>query len=122
MIVSCCRKILLMPHLDRYNVSKLLEVLIVRHLTSLSGTKTAGSGAVVINTVNPGFCHSELGREFTNPLISVVKALIARTAEEGSRNLILAASAGKESHGQYITNGHVARYVAVTKCQYMLLC
>ena len=102
---------------DRYNVSKLLEVLVVRHLTSLGGSKTADGSSVIINTVNPGFCHSELGRELSNIVFSVVKTLIARTGEEGSRNLVLAASAGKESHGQYVSDGHVAEYVFMTECR-----
>ena len=102
-----------MPRPGRYPTSKLLEILIVRHLTSLSGSKTGGKSAVVINTVNPGFCHSELTREASGFPINVLKATMARTTEEGSRNLVIAASAGKESHGEYVSNGHVAGYVDV---------
>ncbi|MCJ1297752.1 hypothetical protein MMC08_000540 [Hypocenomyce scalaris] len=93
---------------DRYNTSKLLEILIVRHLTSFSGFKTGETSAVVINTVNPGFCHSELTREASGFPINVAKAIMARTTEEGSRDLVIAASAGKESHGEYVSDGHVA--------------
>lgn len=86
-IASCRKKAELMPRSGRYQTSKLLEVLLVRHLTSLRGSKTANSSAVVINTVNPGFCHSELTREISNIVVTVAKALLARTTEEGSRNL-----------------------------------
>lgn len=121
--IFCRKRASLMPHLDRYNTSKLLEILVVHHLASLAGSKTADSSAVVMNTVNPGFCHSELTREFANVAVSVLKALIARTTEEGSRVLVLATAAGKESHGQYFTDGHVERYVFVIECRYLhLLC
>ena len=92
----------------RYPVSKLLELLIVRHLISLRGSKMADSSSVIMNCVNPGLCHSELTREFGSVAVNIFLALLARTAEEGSRNLVFAVSAGKGSHGQYISDGHVA--------------
>jgi retinol dehydrogenase-12 len=84
--------------LSRYNTSKLLEVLTVRALVE----ESAKPGyPVVINYVNPGFCHSELMREM-GFVQYVIKAIMhARTTEAGSRTLVAACYAGPESHGQY---------------------
>lgn len=43
---------------ERYQASKLLEVLVINHIAP----KLQDSG-VVLNMLNPGLCHSELGRE-----------------------------------------------------------
>jgi retinol dehydrogenase-12 len=50
---------------DRYNVSKLLEVLIIRELAP---AMTASRAPVILNNLTPGFCHSELMRHATFPL------------------------------------------------------
>ncbi|KAF2655951.1 NAD(P)-binding protein [Lophiostoma macrostomum CBS 122681] len=89
----------------RYPVSKLFQVLLVRELT----TRLASSHCpVIINCVNPGFCHSSLTRSFA-PIAYIGKVLMrARSAEVGSRTLVHAASAGPISHGQYLSNCEVA--------------
>lgn len=90
---------------ERYPTSKLLEVLVVRHIAP----KLAGSG-VILNMLNPGLCYSSLQRELdSNALkkmaICIGMAIFARTTEVGSRALIAAAAAGPETHGAYMTNG-----------------
>ncbi|KAL2016686.1 hypothetical protein VTK56DRAFT_3188 [Thermocarpiscus australiensis] len=61
---------------------------------------------VVFNYVNPGLRHSDLLREV--PLSGrIVKFFLARSAEIGSRTLVVAASAGESSQGQYLSNGKV---------------
>lgn len=90
---------------QRYPASKLLEVLVVRHIAP----KLAGSG-VILNMLNPGLCHSSLQREiranaFANVAISIAMKIFARTTEVGSRTLVAAAAAGPETHGAYMTNG-----------------
>ncbi|KAK8194939.1 hypothetical protein HDK77DRAFT_388235 [Phyllosticta capitalensis] len=105
---------------DRYNVSKLLEVFVVRQLAAdpeLMGARSNTSPyPVVMTAVNPGFCDSALRREFYDgPKITkfAMKAFewtMARSSEEGARNLVLAAAAGKADqswHGQYISDGKV---------------
>lgn len=87
---------------ERYSTSKLLEVLAVREIAP----RLRGSG-VVLNVLNPGLCHSELGRE-GSLFLTVLKALLARTTEVGSRTLVASAEAGMESHGKYMTDGKVA--------------
>lgn len=90
---------------SRYPLSKLLEVLIVREIAP----KLNGSG-VTLNMLNPGLCHSSLARGATGMqavIFFVMKALIARSTEVGSRTLVAAASVGPESHGKYMHDGFV---------------
>jgi retinol dehydrogenase-12 len=54
-------------------------------------------------------CKTSLGHEgIPGPLKAaglIFTALFARTAEEGARTLVVAASAGKETHGKYMRGG-----------------
>lgn len=87
---------------ERYQVSKLLEVLAIRQIAP----KLQDSG-VTLNMLNPGLCHSELGREGSLAL-TLMKAVMARTTEVGSRTLVAAGAVGKASHGKYMTDGVVS--------------
>ena len=90
---------------DRYNTSKLLEILTIRELAP--AMTASGKPKVILNTLTPGFCHSELMRHALFPLNVlgwVGKRLIGRSTEMGSRTLVAAASAGEESHGTYMTD------------------
>lgn len=106
MILICGRCPLNPLRSIRYFVSKLLEVFYCReladHITSSDKAK------IVVNFVNPGLCHSELGREAGLGL-KIAKFFLARTTEAGSRTLVSAASAGTESHGQYLSSCRVAQ-------------
>lgn len=82
-------------------MSKLLEVFYSRELAKHS--RESGKPFVVINYLNPGLCHSQLGRE-SGIGLSILKFFLARTTEVGSRTLVAAATAGAESHGQYQSN------------------
>ena len=86
---------------DRYNVSKLLEVLACREIAREHSVEQL---RVALNFVNPGWCHSELVREITNPLISFIMKVCCRTTEVGSRTLVHAGVAGPETHGQYLSD------------------
>jgi hypothetical protein len=93
---------------DRYNESKLLEILVVRELAPAimaSSASNAEKPLVIINTVNPAYCKSELQRHAPLVLRSLIKfggLIMARTTEVGSRTLFAGAVAGKESHGMYM--------------------
>ena len=89
--------------LDRYNVSKLMVAMTCREIVA----RHHGNYPVVINYSNPGLCHSELLREVWLPAY-LIKLLLARTAEVGSRTLVHAASAGSASHGQYLSDAQIA--------------
>ena len=94
---------------DRYITSKLLEVLILRQIVA----QNAPAGyPVIINTLNPGFCVSELMRESGFSKTVMRTAFHARTTEEGSRTLVHGVQAGKDSHGQYIHDCKVGQGLA----------
>lgn len=83
---------------ERYPTSKLLEVYIVREMAARRPVDTY---PVTFNMVNPGLCKSDLARE-GNARIKIMKFLLARTTEAGSRTLVHAAGAGPETHGEYL--------------------
>lgn len=90
---------------DRYNTSKLLEIMIVRELAQ--ATRNSVKPLVIINTINPGYCISELQRHATPVLYFFIKLgglILARTTEAGSRTLFAGAVAGEESHGMYMSD------------------
>ncbi|KAG0707119.1 short-chain dehydrogenase [Suillus ampliporus] len=96
---------------NRYHLSKLLEVMFIRELSSRLPTPTL----VAVSAVNPGFRHSRLTREIeSGPLfkftVRIYKGLLARTTEMGSRTLIHAAIEPGERgrHGHYLSSCEVA--------------
>lgn len=89
---------------SRYPTSKLLEVLVCREIARLH---PVADMKVTLNFANPGFCHSELMRENDNVATRLMKRLLCRTTEVGSRPLAYAGLAGPETHGKYLTNCRV---------------
>ncbi|RDL36445.1 putative retinol dehydrogenase protein [Venustampulla echinocandica] len=93
---------------DRYNVSKLLEILVIR---SLGPDLSASSKPkIILNTPHPGFCHSDLMRHAVFPLNAlspIAKLIIGRSTEEGSRTLVASACAGEDTHGCYMVDCEV---------------
>ncbi|KAF2014580.1 retinol dehydrogenase 12 [Aaosphaeria arxii CBS 175.79] len=85
---------------NRYQVSKLLDVLCTR---AIADRKAAQAIPVTVNCLNPGFCHSELSREYGFGF-KIVLFLLGRTTEQGSRTLVHAAASGAETHGQYLSD------------------
>ncbi|KAF2863280.1 short-chain dehydrogenase/reductase [Piedraia hortae CBS 480.64] len=90
----------------RYQTSKLLEVLALGGLAKQHPVEQLG---VTINTVNPGWCHSELGRDMHSALFDVAKKIMCRTTEVGSRNLVDAGLRGPETHGKYLSDCQVEK-------------
>ncbi|KAL1613641.1 hypothetical protein SLS54_010395 [Diplodia seriata] len=99
---------------DRYNVSKLLEVLVVRELAaspSLMGGDSHSPYPVVVTAPNPGLCASALRREmyegsfFMRWGVWLMERLLERSSEEGARNFVACASAGEAYHGRYVSDG-----------------
>ncbi|KAL1644595.1 hypothetical protein SLS61_008645 [Didymella pomorum] len=93
---------------ERYFISKMMEVLVVR---AWADRKPASQIPVTINFVNPGYCKSALTRDmpFAMKVVqTIMDPIFARTTEQGSRTPVHAASAGAESHGQYMSNCQVA--------------
>jgi retinol dehydrogenase-12 len=70
-----------------------MNIFFVRELTK----RLPANSPVIVTAVNPGFCKSQLGRSL--PLVFVMvgmiaQALLARTTEQGSRQLVWAAVGG----------------------------
>jgi NAD(P)-dependent dehydrogenase (short-subunit alcohol dehydrogenase family) len=91
--------------MDQYPISKLLEVFGVR---AIAQAHPASVFPVTINCVNPGLCHSELARETPTFGFWLIKLLLARSTEVGSRTLIHAGIQGAQSHGQYLSDCEIA--------------
>lgn len=87
---------------DQYPISKLLQIFVVRAIG-----ENYPKLPVSVNCVDPGLCHSGLGREFNSWGFWFIKLILARSTEAGSRTLIHAASEGVESHGRYLSDWYV---------------
>ncbi|KAF7345418.1 WW domain-containing oxidoreductase [Mycena venus] len=80
---------------DRYQLTKLFNVFFVRALND----RIPPSTPLVVNAVNPGYCYSELRREFSGiraALDWLMEKALAFSAEVGSRRLIWAALAHQD--------------------------
>ncbi|KAJ2935411.1 hypothetical protein H1R20_g1683, partial [Candolleomyces eurysporus] len=95
----------------RYNDTKLLALLFVRALSerlpspSISpSSPPSSSPSVIVTCINPGFCYSDLRNKPNNMQVSsnaldgfvnwAREKMFAKTAEEGSRQILFAALAG----------------------------
>ncbi|KAH7237958.1 putative short-chain dehydrogenase [Fusarium solani] len=88
---------------DRYPLSKELQIYAVRQLAALFPVSNTN---VIINTVSPGLCNTNLNTNsswFERCKMSLVMALAGRTPEEGSRTLLHGLAAGPESHGKFLS-------------------
>jgi len=98
----------------RYFLSKLLVMQCILALSSAitTSSKSIGIAAtkplVILNNVAPGWCDTELFRhENAGTGRNIAMKLIGRSSEEGSRTLVHGIVAGKESHGQYLSECQV---------------
>lgn len=76
-------------------------------MRQLAEETSATSPRVVVNGLTPGYCVTNLVTEvkgFWGWQLWIMKFLIARTAEQGSRTLVHAATLGLESHGRYLND------------------
>jgi retinol dehydrogenase-12 len=86
----------------RYELTKLMVQQVEKELTFR--LSKSGECQVVMNCVNPGWYATELSRYYDKGrAVGVIFSLIGRTAEAGSRTLVHAVTAGKETHGQYLS-------------------
>ncbi|KAI9711794.1 MAG: hypothetical protein M1820_001939 [Bogoriella megaspora] len=95
---------------SRYALTKLVEELAVRQFAALCPVQKTG---VVVNMVAPGLCSTGLGRDvrtFTKIMHEGVRAMMARTAEAGSRTILHGLVAGEESHGRLLSGCKIKEY------------
>lgn len=99
---------------DRYSVTKLMEVLVVRELAAKVNQSTKPK--VIVNCLTPGACHSDFDRDMSGIglyVFRLAKFFVARSTEVGSRTLVAAAEADEESHGEYMADSRVSKYVTI---------
>ncbi|EMR67760.1 putative short-chain dehydrogenase reductase family protein [Eutypa lata UCREL1] len=95
---------------QRYALTKLVEECAVRQFAALCPVERTG---VITNMVAPGLCSTGLGRDartFTKMMHEAVRAMMARTAEEGSRTILHGLVAGEESHGKLLSGCKIKEY------------
>jgi retinol dehydrogenase-12 len=91
-----------------YNIVKLASI-----IDPLTKDDSEEPNTIVINSLDPCFCKTGLAGGLTGGLKTIFKVfefLFARTAEEGSRLVVTAASAGRQTHGKYMRGGAVQEY------------
>jgi len=89
-------------------LTKLVDILVARQFGLMLPLSQTG---VVINVVSPGLSLTGLARSAPPEFQKVMAGRAAdhgRTAEEGSRTLLHAAFAGKESHGLYLESCEIS--------------
>ncbi|KAJ8097205.1 short-chain dehydrogenase [Lipomyces tetrasporus] len=84
---------------DRYDTSKLLAMIVVKQLAAMA---PIDSNKVIVNCVAPGFCQSDLFRDYSGGAVRVMKKILGRPTEVGARTIVHGTCAGPESHGQYV--------------------
>ncbi|KAF1966060.1 NAD(P)-binding protein [Bimuria novae-zelandiae CBS 107.79] len=88
---------------QRYALTKLVQMYAVRELAAICPVERTG---VTINTIAPGVVSTGLGSDTSNmtkAATAVIKALFARTAEQGSRTILHGVVAGRDSHGKMLS-------------------
>ncbi|KIX98477.1 uncharacterized protein Z520_05778 [Fonsecaea multimorphosa CBS 102226] len=103
----------------RYFLSKLIVMLLVKYLASMltkaADKDPANKPLVVINNVAPGLCKTNLFQNFATPPTKALVRIIGRSSEHGARTLVHGATAGRETHGQYLSECRVKPYSAFVK-------
>ena len=99
---------------DMYPISKLLEVYGVRFIAD---KHPASAFPVTVNCVNPGLCHSELSRDDPTFKFTLIKLVLARSTEVGSRTVFHAGAQGADSHGQYLSDCQITAPATVVTDQ-----
>ncbi|OJJ08117.1 hypothetical protein ASPVEDRAFT_47326 [Aspergillus versicolor CBS 583.65] len=104
---------------ERYDTSKLIQLYLVRALAER--LSQPDKRPVILNAVSPGLCKTGLLRE--TPLVAQlltgpIMAVLARSAEEGSRTLVHAAAADDgERNGKYLRDCKVTEPAAFVRSQ-----
>ncbi|KAL6247359.1 hypothetical protein RBB50_005705 [Rhinocladiella similis] len=103
---------------ERYYLSKLPVMLLVKRfskvLTASAEADPIGKPLVVINNVAPGLCNTNFFQDAGGATKLIVKAA-ARSGEHGARTLVHGGTAGKETHGQYLSECQVKSYSPFVK-------
>ncbi|KAJ9142348.1 NAD(P)-binding protein [Pleurostoma richardsiae] len=105
--------------MNQYNLSKLLQLYTVIKLSAIvDPVDSTNPNPIVINSLDPCFCKTGLSGGLTGVskfLFRIFESIAARTAEEGSRLVVQAASAGRQTHGLYLRAGAVQKYAPIAQ-------
>ncbi|KAG8816792.1 hypothetical protein FRC19_011801 [Serendipita sp. 401] len=93
---------------DRYPDTKLIDIFMTREMGTTPQLRQGASG-IVICSVNPGFCRSQIMREFPSTFVAILYAIMARTAREGAKNLVWSSLVDDIPQGSYISSCQVTR-------------
>ncbi|UNI19113.1 hypothetical protein JDV02_005329 [Purpureocillium takamizusanense] len=92
--------------MERYNTTKLLQLMLMRRLAA--AVDASGKGHyVIVNALNPGLCRTQLFRRSFWPLswgVWLAFAVFGREPEMGARTLLAAACSGDDMHGRWMTD------------------
>lgn len=94
----------------RYALSKLVKECAVRQFAALCPVEKTG---VIVNMVAPGLCSTGLGRDartLVKMMHGAARAMMARTAEEGSRTILHGLIEGIDSHGKLLSGCKIKEY------------
>lgn len=94
-----------------YGVIKLVTQYIRQGLVDDFSKNAQGETDVYINVACPGYCTTDLGRDFPWYLAlptKIMQMMVGRTAEQGGRSLVSATLLGKDGHNQFWSNDTLA--------------
>ena len=97
--------------IDRYEVSKLIQLFCSRELANQLD-ESGKNGRIITSTINPGFVNTAIMRDAKWPYtwwLAFLKMTLSRTSEVGGRTLVHAAEGGDETHGQYLDDCKVGK-------------
>ncbi|PVF95998.1 NAD(P)-binding protein [Serendipita vermifera] len=96
---------------DRYHLTKFLTVVLTRRLASSSFWTSEGHSKddIVVCSVNPGLCRTELLRNMSGMARTILYALFARPATEGAKNYVWASLTDEIPPGRYVSQCRVAK-------------
>jgi NAD(P)-dependent dehydrogenase (short-subunit alcohol dehydrogenase family) len=96
------------PALRRYGVTKLFLHMWARELAM-----KVSSNEIIVNYVCPGWVNSTIDRGlpwYLRTILGGIRSLTGRTTEEGAMAYLIAATAPKDSHGAFFSNGVITEY------------
>jgi NAD(P)-dependent dehydrogenase (short-subunit alcohol dehydrogenase family) len=94
-------------HRPRYALTKLVEIYAVRAFANMYPSDKTN---VTINMVSPGICSTGLARDTRRVfrvIQGVIRAITARTAEQGSRTVLHALLTEEATHGKHLSGCQV---------------
>ncbi|KAJ8119750.1 hypothetical protein ONZ43_g3368 [Nemania bipapillata] len=104
---------------NQYSLSKLIQLYtLIKLATLVDPVNETKPHPIVINSVDPCFCETGLSHEvkgMTRLVVKAFAAIAARPADDGARQIVHAASLGRETHGLYLRAGALQAYKPIAQ-------